>query len=276
MDGSGILRAASRCRWLEANVERSNPMDLGLRDHVVIVTGATSGLGRASVEALLREGARVLISSRSEERVDEVVAGFEHDYGDRVRGLAADNADPLTAPQLVSEALTTWNRLDGLLVSVGGPPGGSAESATEEQWQDSFNSIFLGSLRLAQAASKEMVRGGAIAFVLSSSVRQPIAGLAISNGLRPGLAMLAKTLADELGPRGVRVTSLVPGRIATPRTLQVDAASSESEARNRAIPLGRMGEPEEFGRVAAFVLSPAASYITGSIITIDGGLIRAL
>lgn len=251
-------------------------MDLDLKDRVVIVTGATSGLGRATAEVLLQEGARVLVTSRSTDRVSALVGELEKQHGDRVRGLAADNGDAQTASRVVSDALTTWNRLDGLLVSVGGPVGGSAETATDEQWKDSFDTIFLGTVRLARAASKEMKQGGAIAFVLSSSVRQPIKGLAISNGLRPGLAMVSKTLGDELGPRGIRVISLVPGRIATPRTLEVNEASSDSEARNRAIPLGRMGEPEEFGRVATFVLSPAASYVTGSVVTIDGGLIRSL
>jgi 3-oxoacyl-[acyl-carrier protein] reductase len=121
--------------------------------------------------------------------------------------------------------------------------------------------------------------GGSVAWVLSSSVRSPIPGLAISNGLRPGLAGLAKTLADELGPRGVRVNGLLPGRIATDRTVALDDVGGDPEAARRrsesAIPLGRYGEPAEFGRVAAFVLSPAASYLTGAMIPVDGGLLRA-
>jgi 3-oxoacyl-[acyl-carrier protein] reductase len=159
---------------------------------------------------------------------------------------------------------------------VGGPPGGGVLAVTDEQWHEAFDTVFLGAIRLARVAAEAMDEGGALAFVLSSSVRQPIPNLALSNGLRPGLAMAAKTLADELGPRGIRVLNLVPGRIATPRTLKIDAASSDAESRNRAIPLGRLGEPKEFGRVAAFVLSPIASYLTGSAVTIDGGLIRSL
>jgi 3-oxoacyl-[acyl-carrier protein] reductase len=251
-------------------------MDLQLKDRVYIVTGATSGLGLASARALLDEGACVQVSSRSAANVEKVVSELSSDHGDRVRGLPADNGDPDVGHRLVDEALQAWGRLDGALVSVGGPPGGSAGTATDEQWRTAFESVFLGSLRLVRAATEKMTDGAAIALVLSSSVRQPILNLAISNGLRPGLAMTAKTLADELGPRGIRVVSLVPGRIATPRTLEVDHAGSDSEARNKAIPLGRMGVPEEFGRVAAFVLSPMASYITGSIVTVDGGLIRAL
>ena len=250
-------------------------MDLGLTDRVIIVTGATSGLGLASARVLLDEGARVLLSSRSPERVSETVAILQTDYGDRVRGMAADNADTATAERLVAEATDTWGRIDGLLVSVGGPPGGGTKAVTDEQWRSAFESVFLGTVRLIQAATARMSAGSAVGLILSSSVRQPIGGLVISNGLRPGLAMVAKSMADELGPQGIRVVSLVPGRIATPRTLDVDD-TTDAAARNKTIALGRMGEPAEFGRVAAFVLSPAASYLTGCIVTVDGGLIRAL
>jgi 3-oxoacyl-[acyl-carrier protein] reductase len=123
-------------------------------------------------------------------------------------------------------------------------------------------------------------RGGSLALVLSSSVRAPIAGLAISNGLRPGLAMVAKGLADELGPAGVRVNALLPGRVGTDRVAELDAATGDPEAaRERAIagiPLGRYGEPEEFGRAATFLLSPAASFLTGVMLPVDGGMLRAL
>lgn len=122
--------------------------------------------------------------------------------------------------------------------------------------------------------------GGALALVLSSSVRSPLADMAVSNGLRPGLAMVAKTLADELGPRGVRVNGLLPGRLATERVAELDAASGDPDAAQAAavaaIPLGRYGEPEEFGRAAAFLLSPAASFISGVMLPVDGGMLRAL
>lgn len=248
-------------------------MDLGLSGRVYLVTGGTSGLGRAGAAALVAEGARVVVSSRRADAVDATVA----ELGDDVAaGLAADNADPDGPARLVGLARERFGRLDGALVSVGGPPATPATGASDEQWRAAFESVFLGAARLARELAPALPAGGTLAFVLSTSVRQPIAGLAISNGLRPGLAMLAKDLADELGPRGVRVLSLLPGRIATPRTLSLTPDEAARRRIEETIPLRRYGEPAEFGRVAAFLLSPAASYLTGCAVPVDGGLTRAL
>lgn len=251
-------------------------MDLGLADRVYIVTGGTRGLGRASADVLVAEGARVVISSRSREAVDETVAAL----GSGATGVVADNADPGTPEQLIAAARDEFGRLDGALISVGGPTAGPILERTEDDWRDAFDSVFLGAMRLATAVADELDEGGSIAFVLSSSVKAPIAGLGISNGLRPGLAMAAKTLADELGPRGIRVNGLLPGRIDTDRVQELDAGSGDAAATKEkhlaTIPLRRYGDPAEFGRVAAFLLSPAAGYVTGSMIPVDGGLIRSL
>jgi len=149
--------------------------------------------------------------------------------------------------------------------------------SASEDWRAAFDSVFLGALRLARTVAARLSESGSIALVLSTSVRSPIGGLAISNGLRPGLGMLTKQLADELGPRGIRVNGLLPGRVATDRTLSLDGDDPAARSRNEAaIALRRYGEPAEFGRAAAFLLSPAASYITGSLLAVDGGALRAM
>jgi len=253
-------------------------MDLGLCDRAYVVTGGTKGLGRASAEALVGDGARVVVSSRSQESVDAAVTALQQHAAspDHVRGVAADNADPATPDRLVHTALDAFGRLDGALLSVGGPPGTDPLGATDEQWQAAFESVFMGVVRTVRAVLPHLGDGAAIGLVLSTSVKSPVAGIEISSGLRPGLAMWAKHLADDVGARGVRVFSLLPGRILTDRmtSLMPDPAARDRLAQT--IPLRRMGEPAEFGRVAAFLLSPAASYLTGLAVPVDGGALRTL
>jgi 3-oxoacyl-[acyl-carrier protein] reductase len=255
-------------------------VDLGLRDRTYIVTGASAGLGFATAKALAAEGARLVISSRNEESIARAAAELNALPGPgwNVVVIPVDNADPDSAERLAATAIAKWGELHGALISVGGPRAGTALDTDEEDWRSAFDSVFLGGLRIARAVARAGAEDTSIAFVLSSSVKSPIAGLAISNGLRPGLAMVAKTLADELGPNGMRVNGLMPGRIATDRLKELDGKSGDPDAARRAsektIPLRRYGSPDEFGRVAAFVLSPAASYVTGAIIPIDGGALR--
>ncbi|HET7432421.1 MAG TPA: SDR family oxidoreductase [Nocardioides sp.] len=251
-------------------------MDLGLTDRVFLVTGGGRGLGRGVADVLVAEGARVVLSGRTEETLAAAVG----ELGDRAAYVVADNADPEVPARLIAAARERWGRLDGALVSVGGPPRGQVSQMTDEQWTTAFGSVFLGAVRIAREVAAELGEGGSIAFVLSTSVRAPIGEMAISNGLRPGLAMVAKQLADELGPRGIRVNGLLPGRIRTERIVELDEASGDPEAARisaeQSIPLGRAGEPSEFGRAAAFLLSPAASFISGAMLPVDGGLLRAL
>ncbi|MEU3250281.1 SDR family oxidoreductase [Streptomyces sp. NPDC006997] len=246
-------------------------MDLGLKDRVYVVTGATRGLGNATARALLADGAKVVISGRDEQRVADAAAGL----GPDAAGLAVDNGDPDAPARLVAAARDRFGGFDGILVSVGGPPPGFIADNSDDQWRTAFESVFLGAARLARVAAAELEPGGVIGFVLSGSVYEPIPGLTISNGLRPGLAGLAKSLAVELGPRGVRVVGLLPGRFDTDRVRELDALSADPEATRAAaesrIPLRRYGTPEEFGRAAAFALSPAASYLTGVMLPLDGG-----
>jgi 3-oxoacyl-[acyl-carrier protein] reductase len=251
-------------------------MDLGLADHTYIVTGASRGLGRATAEVLVAEGAHVVLSSRSQESVDEAVTAL----GPSAVGVAADNADAETPARLVATAQENFGRLDGALISVGGPPAGPIASRTEDEWRTAFDSVFLGALRLATTVADALTDGGSIAFVLSTSVKEPLPNLGISNGLRPGLAMAAKTLAGELGPRGIRVNGLMPGPIDTDRARELDASSGDpvaaKEKKLAGVPLGRYGEPEEFGRAAAFLLSPAAGFMTGVMLPVDGGQLHGL
>ncbi|MFF3455884.1 SDR family oxidoreductase [Streptomyces sp. NPDC002730] len=246
-------------------------MDLGLKDRVYIVTGASRGLGHASARALVADGAKVVISGRGEKAVADAAA----ELGPNAVGLASDNADPASAERLVAAARAQFGRLDGVLISVGGPAPGFAADNTDEQWESAFQSVFLGAVRLARSTAAALGEGGVIGFVLSGSVHEPIPGLTISNGLRPGLAGFAKSLSDELGPRGIRVVGLLPARIDTDRVRELDALSGDAEAARTAhesrIPLRRYGTPEEFGNAAAFLLSPAASYLTGVMLPVDGG-----
>jgi 3-oxoacyl-[acyl-carrier protein] reductase len=253
-------------------------MDLDLLDRVYIVSGASRGLGFAAATELVADGARLVIASRSKESID--AAALRLGTPDRVIAISADLAETDAADRLVAAALGSFGQLDGAVISVGGPPPGTAAAVDDDAWRAAFESVFLGPLRLAKAALAATESPVSVTIVLSTSVRSPIAGLAVSNGLRPGLAMAAKTLADEYGARGSRVNVLLPGRIATGRMQELDEASGDAqESRRRncaAIPLGRYGEPAEFGRIAAFVASPAASYMSGSVITIDGGATRSL
>ena len=237
-----------------------------------IVTGGSRGLGYATAQVLVNEGARVLLVARDADRLESSVKAL----GAGAIGVQGDLADPQLAGEIVAKAIAEFGRLDGAFVSVGGPAPGSVLSTTDDAWRLAFESIFVGALRLVREVCGSLEAGGAIGLVLSSSAKEVLPGLTISNGLRPGLAMLIKDLADEVGPRGIRVIGLLPGRIATDRIAEIDAAAGP-ESRQRSqdrIPLRRYGSPDEFGVVAAFMLSEQASYVTGCLIPIDGGLLR--
>jgi 3-oxoacyl-[acyl-carrier protein] reductase len=271
-------------------------MDLGLRGRVYLVTGGSRGLGFAGAQALVADGARVVLSGPHEGSAAAAAVRLTEAAGaaGAAAWVVADHADPAAPGQLIAAARDRFGRLDGALISVGGSPSGTVATTTDEAWRSAFESVFLGAVRLARILAADLGgagdggptggsvtgAGGSIVFVLASSVRVPLVELAISNGLFPGLAGVVKTLAGELGPAGIRVNGLLPVRIATDRVRELDALRGDpDEVRARLsehIPLRRYGEPEEFGRVAAFVLSPAASYITGAMIPVDGGAISSI
>ena len=264
-------------------------MDLGLRDRVYVVTGGSRGLGFAAAHALIEEGANVVVASPHEATASAAADRLAQDStAANATWVVADNADPDAPRRLVAAANERYGRFDGAL-SVGGTPTGTVESTTDDAWRAAFESVFLGAVRLARVLAAELGsevtglpagRGGSIVFVLASSVRAPLPNLAISNGLFPGLAGVVKMLAGEHGPTGVRVNGLLPVRIATDRVREIDALDGDPEQvrarQSEHIPLRRYGDPEEFGRVAAFLLSPSASYVTGAMIPVDGGPIRSI
>jgi 3-oxoacyl-[acyl-carrier protein] reductase len=256
-------------------------MELGLDGRAYVLTGATRGLGLAAARCLVADGARVVVSSRDGANVEAAVSQLNAEAGDkRAVGLVADLADADAPGRLIDAATESFGRLDGALLSVGGPPPGTAAQATDDQWRQAFESVFLGGVRAMRAVLARLEAGGAVGLVLSTSARTPMTGLGISNGLRPGLAGVVKDMADEYGPTGQRVFGLMPHRILTDRLHEIFAATGDPDAMRanaeQSIPLRRIGDPAEFGRVAAFLLSPAASYLSGLCVPVDGGALRTI
>lgn len=254
-------------------------MDLGLSGRCFIVTGGSRGLGRAVAAELVAEGSRVLVAARSGSQ--QAAAAL----GSGAVGLDCDLTDEDAPRRLIETARAELGRLDGAFVSHGGPPASSALDLDDETLRSAVEGSLVAPIRFVRALARELGPGGAIAVLTSGSSREPIPGLATSNLTRPGMWGYVKTLSDELAGRQVRVNCVVPGSFATDRILDLLSRRAEESGRSvdelRAeseggIPLGRIGDPAELGRVAAFLLSPAASYVTGAAWVVDGGSLRGL
>jgi 3-oxoacyl-[acyl-carrier protein] reductase len=262
-------------------------MDLGLHDKIALVTAASKGLGQAVALRLAEEGAHLAMCARGEATLARAAAEIETQTGRQVLALPADVADPATPDALVKAAVERFGRLDVLIVSAGGPPPGQFLDLGPADWEAAVQLTLMSAVRLCYAAVPVMKKqgGGSILAMTSITVKQPLPNLILSNSLRLGVAGLVKTLADELAPSGIRANAICPGWTYTARVEQLlrdravrNSTTVEEEAARitAAIPLGRMGRPEEFAAVAAFLVSPAASYVTGVSLLVDGGMYRGM
>jgi 3-oxoacyl-[acyl-carrier protein] reductase len=266
-------------------------MDLGLNGKVAMVGGASRGLGLAVARVLLREGAQVSMASSQKRAICDAA----HALANEVGGGSDAAVLPVEADLRSGEAILRWRDatvrrfggVDLLFVNTGGPPPGTALSFDDAGWQHAFELLLLSTVRMIRATVPSMTErgGGSIVVSTSSSVKEPIQNLALSNVMRASVAALAKTLSNELAPQRIRVNHLLPGRIDTDRVRHLDtvrgqqAGISMEEQRDRfakTIPLGRYGVPEEFAKAAAFLLSEASAYTTGASLQVDGGLIRGV
>ncbi len=262
-------------------------MDLGLEGKAALVTAASKGLGRAIATELAREGARVVISSRDGEELARAAREIGEQTGSVVEHRACDLTVKAQIDALIVHATDRLGGIDVLVNNTGGPPIGNFGDIDDEAWDLAFRQILMSLVRCVRGVLPLMRErgGGRIVNVASSSIKQPIENLILSNTFRAGLAGIAKSLSIELAPDGILINTLGPGRILTGRTESVDAGQAESrgvsvgevrESFEARIPLGRYGTPEEFARVAAFLASPANGYVTGQAILVDGGMVRAL
>ena len=246
-------------------------MDLGLTGRGYVITGASQGLGLATAQQLVGDGARVLLVARDEERLARACS----ELGPLASSVAVDLAHP-DAGERIADAARAQRMTDGILVNVGGPEPGTSMRYTDEQLQRAIDGVLMASIRVIRAMLPQIDAGGAMLLVLSNTVKEPNPSLGASNVLRPGLAMLAKELSIEVAPRAIRVNGILPGALTTDRIMALTQDNPETErAMLRNIPLGRFGDPEEFGRVAAFLLSPAASYVSGVLVPVDGGALHS-
>ncbi|MGE0039673.1 MAG: SDR family oxidoreductase [Vicinamibacterales bacterium] len=257
-------------------------MNYGLTGKRAIVMAASRGLGYASALGLAREGCQLVVCSRDQARIDRAAEAIRAETGATVHAVESDVSSPGEAARLVETAVNAFGGLEIVVHNAGGPPAGQFLQMTEEQWHHAFEQNLMSFARLVKAAAPEMKKAGygRVLTIASSSIRQPIPNLVLSNAFRAGVWGLAKTMSRELAPDGILVNVIAPGRVQTERIEELDQANATrtgqpldqvKQASVASIPLGRLGRPEELANLVVFLASGAASYITGQAIMVDGG-----
>ncbi len=260
-------------------------MDLQIEGKVFMVAASSKGLGFGIARELAKNGATVCIASRSETDIEKAAENLRKETGATIHASVFNAANAESIQNWILEVVSAFEKIDGLVVNAGGPPPGNFDDFTDDDWQSAFNLTLMSAVRLIRCVLPAMRAGGggSILTVTSMSVKEPINRLLLSNVFRSGVTSLVKSLSNELAPENIRVNNLMPGRIDTDRVQSLDKNMAEKtgipveeiKQKNEAtIPLGRYGNIEEFGKAGAFLLSPAASYITGVSLAVDGGIMK--
>jgi len=262
-------------------------MDLQIEDKVFMVAASSKGLGYGIARELAKNGATVCIASRTKNEVEKAAEMLRSETGSTIHASVFDAADAESITNWITSVEKAFERIDGLVVNAGGPPPGNFDDFTDADWGTAFNLTLMSAVRLIRGVLPAMRTGGggAILTVTSMSVKEPVDRLLLSNVFRSGVTSLVKSLSNELASENIRVNNLLPGRINTERLKALDQNISEktgisiSEVKQKNegnIPVGRYGTTEEFGKAGAFLLSPAASYITGVSLAVDGGSMKTV
>ncbi len=262
-------------------------MDLGLKGKRALVLAASRGLGYACARGLAQEGCHLVVCSRDEARIQAAAAEIRASTGARVEALVTDVSNAAEAERLVGAAVSAYGGLEILVHNAGGPPAGGFAAVNEAQWKQAFDQNMMSFVRIVNAAVPVMKKAGygRVLSIASSSIKQPIPNLVLSNAFRAGVWGIAKTLSQELGPQGILVNVIAPGRISTERIAELDQANATRtgkpidevrKASVASIPLGRLGDPEEFANLVVFLASAKASYISGQGLFVDGAAGTAL
>ncbi|WP_372948894.1 SDR family oxidoreductase [Mariniphaga sp.] len=262
-------------------------MNLNIEGKVFMVAASSKGLGFGIARELAKNGATVCLASRTKNEVEAAAQKLRTETNATVHASVFDASEAKSIENWVNEVVQAFERIDGLVVNAGGPPPGNFDDFTDDNWQAAFNLTLMSAVRMIRGVLPHMRSGGggSVLTITSLSVKEPINGLLLSNVFRSGVASLVKSLANELAGENIRVNNLIPGRIDTDRVKSLDKNISEKqgvpvekikEQHEALIPLGRYGTTEEFGKAGAFLLSDAASYITGASLVVDGGLLKGV